>query len=163
MTNETSITTVDTSILAEFAGGTTGDVEMMIGIGLVKDSDAVFFQYLGEEQTPQALVYNSGKPLTRFANVRLVGIDIDLLEGDLFVDLLVLGLDLVAADVPRLEQVDATQPLRAERAIELDLQPRRRPRSTSSKLIHRRRARGRRRAPPRPPRPPPARPGSPRA
>jgi hypothetical protein len=76
MTNETAITTVDTSVLADFAGGTTGEVEMMIGIGLVKDSDAVFFQYLGEEQTPQALVYNSGKPLTRFANVRLVGIDI---------------------------------------------------------------------------------------
>ena len=49
---------------------------MMIGIGLVKDTDAVFFQYLGEEQTPSALMLPSGKPLTRLANVRLAGIDI---------------------------------------------------------------------------------------
>ena len=49
---------------------------MMIGVGLVKDSEAVFFQYLGEEQTPSALMMPSGKPLTRLANVTLAGIDI---------------------------------------------------------------------------------------
>ena len=49
---------------------------MMIGIGLVKDSDHVFFQYVGDEQPAQALSYPSGKPVTRMANVRLNGIEI---------------------------------------------------------------------------------------
>ena len=72
-----AITPIDNSaLLAEFAGGSSSDVAMMIGIGLVKDTDAVFFQYLGEEQTPSALMLPSGKPLTRLANVRLAGIDI---------------------------------------------------------------------------------------
>lgn len=51
-------------------------IDMMIGIGLNKESDAVFFQYLGEEQTPSALMLPSGKPLTRLANVRLVGLTV---------------------------------------------------------------------------------------
>ena len=73
----TAITTDNAALLAEFSGGTSSDVAMMIGIGLVKDSDAVFFQYLGEEQQPVALTLpTSGKPLTRLANVRLSGIDI---------------------------------------------------------------------------------------
>jgi len=72
-----AITPVDNAALvAEFAGGSSSDVAMMIGIGLVKDTDAVFFQYLGEEQTPSALMLPSGKPLTRLANVRLAGVDI---------------------------------------------------------------------------------------
>ena len=70
-----TVTTADQSLLAEFSGGSAGDVEMMIGIGLVKDSDAVFFQYMGEEQT-KALMLDSGKPLTRLANVTLTGISI---------------------------------------------------------------------------------------
>lgn len=65
-----------TSIVAEFAGGSQSDVSMMIGIGLVKDSEGVFFQYLGDEQAPSALMLPSGKPLTRMANVRVVGVDI---------------------------------------------------------------------------------------
>ena len=70
------VTTTNTeSILAEFTGGASSDVSMMIGIGNVKDSDAVYFQYVGEGQT-QALMLPSGKPLTRLANVRLVGISI---------------------------------------------------------------------------------------
>ena len=73
--NETALS--DTSaVLAEFTGGGSSDVSMMIGIGLVKDTDAVFFQYLGEEQTPQALMLPSGRPLTRLANVRLAGVSI---------------------------------------------------------------------------------------
>ena len=73
----TAITSVDnTALLAEFSGGTSTDVSMMIGIGLVKDSEAVFFQYLGDEQTPSALMLPSGRPLTRLANVTLAGIDI---------------------------------------------------------------------------------------
>jgi hypothetical protein len=49
---------------------------MMIGVGLVKDTDAVFFQYLGEGVEPMALVQNSGRPLTRLGNVKLAGISI---------------------------------------------------------------------------------------
>ena len=49
----------------------------MIGVGLVKDSDAVFFQYLGEDAKPRALtIPTSGKPVYKFQNVRLVGVDI---------------------------------------------------------------------------------------
>ena len=73
----TTLATVDsTAIISEFTGGNATDVAMMIGIGLVKDSEAVFFQYLGEEQTPSALMMPSGRPLTRLANVTLAGIDI---------------------------------------------------------------------------------------
>ena len=64
------------ALVSEFAGGSSSDVSMMIGVGLVKDSEGVFFQYLGEEQQPAALMLPSGKPLTRMANVRLAGIDI---------------------------------------------------------------------------------------
>jgi len=72
-----NLATIDNNaIIAEFAGGASNDVSMMIGIGLVKDSEAVFFQYLGEEQTPSALMMPSGRPLTRLANVTLAGIDI---------------------------------------------------------------------------------------
>ena len=48
----------------------------MIGIGLVKDSDAVFFQYIGEDNEPTALVLPSGKPLTRLSNVVLTGVSV---------------------------------------------------------------------------------------
>ena len=73
----TSALSVDTtSVLAEFTGGQSSDIAMMIGIGLVKDSEAVFFQYVGDDQTPQALMLPSGKPLTRMGNVRLAGISI---------------------------------------------------------------------------------------
>ena len=64
------------ALVSEFAGGSSSDVSMMIGVGLVKDSEAVFFQYLGEEQQPSALMMPSGRPLTRLANVTLAGIDI---------------------------------------------------------------------------------------
>ena len=53
------------------------EVAMMIGVGLVKDGDAVFFQYLGEDQKPRALtIPTSGKPVFQFKNVKLVGVDI---------------------------------------------------------------------------------------
>ena len=76
MTTSTLSTDLATSIVAELGGSSSNNVEMMIGVGLVKDSDAVYFQYLGEEQTPTALVMPSGKPCTRMANVRLVGISV---------------------------------------------------------------------------------------
>ncbi len=64
-------------IVDDFTGGNTiNEIAMMIGIGLVKDSDAVFFQYLGEDNTPMALTHKTGKPVTSFRNVRLTGIDI---------------------------------------------------------------------------------------
>ena len=69
------------ALVTEFCGGSsnaiTMDVAMMIGVGLVKDSDAVFFQYLGDDQKPRALtIPTSGKPVYKFQNVRLVGVDI---------------------------------------------------------------------------------------
>jgi hypothetical protein len=72
----TALSIDTTSVLAEFTGGSSSNIAMMIGIGLVKDSEAVFFQYLGDDQTPQALMLPSGKPLTRMANVRLAEIGI---------------------------------------------------------------------------------------
>ena len=62
----TTLTNPSAALVSEFCGGTssTMDVAMMIGVGLVKDSDAVFFQYLGEDQKPRALtIPTSGKPV----------------------------------------------------------------------------------------------------
>ena len=52
------------------------EVSMMIGIGLVKESEAVYFQYQGEDKKPVALTLPSGKALTRLPDVTLTGIDI---------------------------------------------------------------------------------------
>lgn len=73
----TSINTVaDTAaIVAEFGGSSQQTVDMMIGVGVVKDSEAVFFQYVGDDQT-SALVQPSGKPVTRIGNVQLTGLSI---------------------------------------------------------------------------------------
>ena len=68
--------TTDTSTIVSEFGGSANNVEMMIGVGLVKDSEAVFFQYLGEDQTPAALMLPSGKPLTRMQSVQVTGISI---------------------------------------------------------------------------------------
>ena len=76
MTTLAKIDNITGQILSEFTGGSTTDVAMMIGIGLVKDSDAVFFQYVGDEQPAQALSYPSGKPVTSMKNVRLNGIEV---------------------------------------------------------------------------------------
>lgn len=59
------------------AGGQQSDVSMMIGVGVIKDSDAVFFLYRGDDQEPVALtIPTSGKPLTRLGNVKVTGINI---------------------------------------------------------------------------------------
>lgn len=72
-----TMTIAPASLVAEFAGGTSNDVDMMIGVGVVKDSDAVYFQYLGEEQTPRALtVPTSGKPVFNLVNIRVVGLEV---------------------------------------------------------------------------------------
>ena len=76
-TANTLTATVDQapSVLAELISENSTDIAMMIGVGLVKDSDAVFFQYVGDKDT-QALMLPSGKPLTRIQNVKLTGISI---------------------------------------------------------------------------------------
>ena len=67
---------VDTaSIVAEFGGQASQSVDIMIGVGLVKDSEAVYFQYVGDEQKV-ALMDNAGKPVSRIGNVRLTGLSI---------------------------------------------------------------------------------------
>ena len=43
--NNSAIVRTTADITAEFIGGEQSDVSMMVGIGIVKDSDAVFFQY----------------------------------------------------------------------------------------------------------------------
>ena len=63
------------ALIAELVSEAASDIDMMIGVGLVKDSDAVFFQYIGDKDT-QALMLPSGKPLTRLQNVKLTGVTI---------------------------------------------------------------------------------------
>tara|TARA_Y100000289_G_scaffold62774_1_gene72447 strand:- start:123 stop:761 length:639 start_codon:yes stop_codon:yes gene_type:complete len=71
-----AITTTDTAALvAELGGSSDTTVDYMFGIGNVKDSDAVYFQYLGDDQL-QALVTASGRPQTRIGNVFLTGVTI---------------------------------------------------------------------------------------
>ena len=73
-----STATLDSAsaLVAEFSGGNTSTVDMMVGIGVLKDSDAVFFQYLGDSNEPAALMLQSGKPLTRMGNVTLTGVGV---------------------------------------------------------------------------------------
>ena len=69
---------VDSSaIVADLvSGGEAPEINMMIGIGVVKESEAVLFHYIGNDEKPAALMTKAGKPLTRLANVKLVDIDI---------------------------------------------------------------------------------------
>ena len=67
---------VASEFVSELVDDQPSSVDMMIGIGLVKDTDAVYFQYLGEEQSPSALMLPSGKPCTRLPHVTLTGIEI---------------------------------------------------------------------------------------
>ena len=73
-----TITPANNDVNALVADVSTGDVtvDFMFGVGLVKDSEAVFFQYVGDNATPQALVQANGKPVTRIGNVYLSGISI---------------------------------------------------------------------------------------
>ena len=74
--NASGLTTTTSSIISEFSGGSSSNVAMFIGIGLVKDSDAVFFQYQEEGEQPVALLQPSGKHLSTLANVKLVDVGI---------------------------------------------------------------------------------------
>jgi hypothetical protein len=66
------------AIVAELvSGGEAPEINMMIGVGVVKDSEAVLFHYVGKEELPQALIHPStGNPLKRLSNIKLVGLDI---------------------------------------------------------------------------------------
>ena len=71
------LATSTSAIVSEFSGGSSSNVAMFIGIGLVKDSNAVFFQYKEGEETPIALLEpSSGKHLSTLANVTLVDVSI---------------------------------------------------------------------------------------
>ena len=71
----TAISPASSSLLAELSQSDTS-CEMMIGIGLVKDSEAVYFEYTGSDGDSVALTLPSGKPLTRIAGVTVTGISI---------------------------------------------------------------------------------------
>ena len=77
-----ALTSSTSSIVSEFSGGQSSAVAMTIGIGLVKDSDSVFFRYADEAgEQPIALLTATGRPLTTLGNVTLV--DVSLYEpGD---------------------------------------------------------------------------------
>mgnify|MGYP003134472801 FL=1 len=70
-----NLSTDTASIVAEIGGGSAPQVDIMIGVGLVKDSEAVFFQYLGDDST-QALFRTNGKPVTRIGPVMITGLSI---------------------------------------------------------------------------------------
>ena len=72
----TSIVPTNTADVSDFTGGAESDVTCMMGIGLVKDSPAVFFQYLGDDQQPAGLMLPSGKPITSLKNITLAGISV---------------------------------------------------------------------------------------
>jgi hypothetical protein len=63
------------SIVAEFGAEDQQTADIMLGIGLQKDSEAVFFRYEGDDKI-NALVHPSGKPVTRIGNVYLTGLTI---------------------------------------------------------------------------------------
>ena len=69
---------VDSSaIVADLvSGGEATEINMMIGIGVVKESEAVLFHYIGNDEKPAALMTKAGKPMTRLGNVKLVDIAI---------------------------------------------------------------------------------------
>ena len=71
-----ALATSTSAIVSEFSGGSSSNVAMFIGIGLVKDSDAVFFHYKNEGEQPVALLAPSGKHLSTLANVTLVDVSI---------------------------------------------------------------------------------------
>lgn len=71
----TAMTTSALDIVSECGGSSVQTADLMIGVGLVKDSEAVYFQYLGDGQEA-ALVQASGKPVDRIGNVHLVSLTV---------------------------------------------------------------------------------------
>ena len=64
-----------TALVAEL-GGNQSEVQYMLGIGLNKESDAVYFNYLGDDNEPAALMLASGKPVTKLPNVVITGLSL---------------------------------------------------------------------------------------
>ncbi len=63
-------TSITSELVAELIQG-DNYVDCMIGIGVVKDSEAVYFQYVGEKETIALVDPNSGKPIKKFGNALL--------------------------------------------------------------------------------------------
>jgi hypothetical protein len=72
------ITAPDNSlaIVAELVGDQSNEIQMMIGVNSVKDSDAVFFEFLGDNQYRALVNPATGKPVTRLASLRFAGITV---------------------------------------------------------------------------------------
>ena len=70
-----SITSNTSEIVAELIAG-NNIVDAMIGIGIVKDSEAVYFEYVGDKETIAITDPRSGKPVKKFGNVLLNGLSI---------------------------------------------------------------------------------------
>ena len=83
--SQPSSTTDSAALVADFGGSDSTAVDYMIGVGLVKDSDAVFFQYQGDD-AKQALMQPNGKPVTRLNNVVVTGVSVadDVYENKSF-------------------------------------------------------------------------------
>ncbi len=75
----TIVSTADSStssaLVAELGGSSHDAVDYMIGIGLIKDSEAVYFQYAGDDNKV-ALMQPNGKPVTRIGPVLVTGITV---------------------------------------------------------------------------------------
>ena len=69
-------TTNSSALVAEFGGSSSSSYDVLVGVGLVKDSEAVFFQYKGDDQK-EALVQSNGKPVTRIYPVQITGVKIE--------------------------------------------------------------------------------------
>ncbi len=68
-------TAITAELVAELTAGVTY-VDAMFGIGLVKDSEAVYFQYVGEKETVALVDPKSGKAIKKFGNALLTGISV---------------------------------------------------------------------------------------
>ncbi len=68
-------TAITAELVAELTAGVTF-VDAMFGIGLVKDSEAVYFQYVGEKETVALVDPKSGKAIKKFGNALLTGISV---------------------------------------------------------------------------------------
>lgn len=73
----TAATTDSSALVAEFGGSSsTTSYDILVGVGLVKDSEAVFFQYKGDDQK-EALMQANGKPVTRIYPVQFSNVTIE--------------------------------------------------------------------------------------
>ena len=75
--NQMTMLVDSSAIVADLvSGGEAPEIKYMIGVGVVKDSEAVLFYYIGNDEQPVPLMTKAGKPLTRLSNVNLVDVDV---------------------------------------------------------------------------------------